>query len=69
MYDIQKTLAILMEMYMGVREEIYNKMEAMLLKQSVLKETLPTLYPVDVPYQLIFIWMAYGSNYRKKGIP
>ena len=36
---------------MSIREEIYNKMEAMLLKQSVLKETLPTLYPVDVPYQ------------------
>ena len=33
-----------------VREEIYNKMEAILLKQSVLKETLPSLYPVDVPY-------------------
>ena len=47
--DIQKTLAILMES-MGVREEIYNKMEAILLKQSVLKETLPTLYPVNVPY-------------------
>jgi len=47
--EIQKTL----EMLMGnikVREEIYNKMEAMLLKQSVLKETLPSLYPVDVPY-------------------
>ena len=36
--------------HMKVREEIYNKMEAMLLKQSVLKETLPSLYPVDVPY-------------------
>jgi|TARA_B110000003_G_scaffold11518_2_gene11614 murein DD-endopeptidase MepM/ murein hydrolase activator NlpD len=47
---IQKTLVTLME-GMSIREEIYNKMEAMLLKQSVLKETLPTLYPVDVPYQ------------------
>ena len=47
--DIQKTLEILM-VNMKVREEIYNKMEAMLLKQSVLKETLPSLYPVDVPY-------------------
>ena len=47
--DIQKTL----EMLMGnikVREDIYNKMEAILLKQSVLKETLPSLYPVNVPY-------------------
>ena len=34
-----------------VREDIYNKMEAMLLKQSVLKETLPTLYPIDFPYE------------------
>ena len=47
---IYKTLVTLME-GMSIREEIYNKMEAMLLKQSVLKETLPTLYPVDVPYQ------------------
>jgi len=47
--DIQKTLEMLM-VNMKVREEIYNKMEAMLLKQSVLKETLPSLYPVDVPY-------------------
>ena len=47
--DIQKTLETLM-VHMKVREEIYNKMEAMLLKQSVLKETLPSLYPVDVPY-------------------
>ena len=45
----QKTLGILME-GMGIREEIYNKMEALLLKQSVLKETLPTSYPVNVPY-------------------
>ena len=48
-YDIQKTLEMLM-VNVQAREEIYNKMEAMLLKQSVLKETLPTLYPVDVPY-------------------
>ena len=45
----QKTLEIMME-NIKVREDIYNKMEAMLLKQSVLKETLPSLYPVDVPY-------------------
>ena len=48
--DIQKTLGMLMT-NIKVREDIYNKMEAMLLKQSVLKETLPTLYPVDLPYQ------------------
>ena len=48
--NIQKSLGILMT-NIQVREDIYNKMEAMLLKQSVLKETLPTLYPVDLPYQ------------------
>jgi murein DD-endopeptidase MepM/ murein hydrolase activator NlpD len=49
-YDsIQKTLQFLIE-NIEVREQVYNKMEAMLLKQSVLKETLPTLYPVDMAY-------------------
>ena len=48
--NIQKTLGKLMT-NIQAREDIYNKMEAMLLKQSVLKETLPTLYPVDLPYQ------------------
>ena len=33
------------------REMQYNQMEAMMLKQTVLKLTLPTLYPVDVPYR------------------
>jgi len=33
------------------REIQYNQMEAMMLKQTVLKLTLPTLYPVDVPYR------------------
>lgn len=33
------------------RELQYNKMEALMLKQSVLKLTLPTLYPVNVPFQ------------------
>jgi len=47
--NIQKTLASLIE-NIEAREEVYNKMEAMLLKQSVLKETLPSLYPVNVPY-------------------
>ena len=46
---IQKTLVSLIE-NIEAREVVYNKMEAMLLKQSVLKETLPTLYPVDVAY-------------------
>ena len=46
---IQKTLVLLIE-NIEAREEVYNRMEAMLLKQSVLKETLPTLYPVDVAY-------------------
>ena len=32
------------------REMQYNQMEAIMLKQTVLKLTLPTLYPVDVPY-------------------
>ena len=47
--DIQKSLEMLM-VNIKAREDIYNKMEATLLKQSVLKETLPSLYPVDVPY-------------------
>ena len=47
--DIQKTLVMLMD-NMQKREEIYNKMEAILLKRSVLKETLPSLYPIDAPY-------------------
>ena len=47
--NIQKNLGRLMQ-GIKVREEIYNKMEAFLLNQSVLKETLPTLYPVNVPY-------------------
>ena len=33
------------------REMQYNQMEAIMLKQTVLKLTLPTLYPVDVPYR------------------
>ena len=48
--NIQNTLVRLMD-DIQAREDIYNQMEAMLLKRSVLKETLPTLYPVDVPYQ------------------
>jgi len=33
------------------REIKYNKMEAMLLRQSVLKETLPSINPVNVPFR------------------
>ena len=46
---IQNNLGRFMQ-HVKVREDIYNKMEAILLNQSVLKETLPTLYPVNVPY-------------------
>ena len=46
---IQKTLVLLIE-NIEAREEVYNRMEAMLLKQSVLRETLPSLYPVAMPY-------------------
>ena len=48
--NIRNTLVMLMD-NIQAREDIYNKMEAILLKRSVLKETLPTLYPVNVPYQ------------------
>jgi len=47
--DIHKALSFLLEK-VEKREMFYNKKEALLLKHSVLKETLPTLYPVDVPY-------------------
>lgn len=47
--DIHKALSFLLEK-VEIREVFYNKKEALLLKHSVLKETLPTLYPVDVPY-------------------
>ena len=33
------------------RESLSNKIEAMMLKQTVLKNTLPSLYPVDTPYR------------------
>ncbi len=47
--DVSKALDKLL-VKIEEREVMYNKMEAILLKQSVLKETLPTLYPVNVPY-------------------
>ena len=45
--DIHKVLTHLLGM-VEKREIFYNKKEALLLKHSVLKETLPTLYPVEV---------------------
>ena len=48
--DITLAINTLMEK-VEIREDLYNKMEAMMLKQSVLKNTLPPLYPVDVPYR------------------
>ena len=48
--DITPAINALMEK-VEIREDLYNKMEAMMLKQSVLKNTLPSLYPVDVPYR------------------
>ena len=47
--DIHKVLTHLLGK-VEIREIFYNKKEAFLLKQSVLNETLPTLYPVEVPY-------------------
>lgn len=47
--DIHKVLTHLLGK-VEKREILYNKKEALLLKHSVLKETLPTLYPVEVPY-------------------
>ena len=32
-----------------IREELYNTMESILLKESVLKDTLPSLKPVNIP--------------------
>lgn len=48
--DLGLAVAKLMEK-VEIREALSNKMEAMMLKQSVLKNTLPTLYPVDIPYR------------------
>jgi len=48
--DITLAINTLMEK-VEIREDLYNKMEAIMLKQSVLKNTLPSLYPVDVPYR------------------
>ena len=51
--DIQGAHKHLEKLFVEIekREIMYNKMEAMMLRQSVLKETLPSIYPVKVPYQ------------------
>ena len=47
-YEIGKEITRLMAK-IEVREELYNTMESILLKQSVLKDTLPSLKPVNIP--------------------
>jgi murein DD-endopeptidase MepM/ murein hydrolase activator NlpD len=47
--DLQKAINNLM-VKIEAREDLYNSMEAALLKQSVLKDTLPSLKPVNIPY-------------------
>jgi len=47
--DVQIALQALMKK-IQIREDIYNETESILLKQSVLKDTLPDLYPVNVGY-------------------
>ena len=46
--DLKKEITKLM-VKIKAREELYNTMEAILLKQSVLKDTLPSLKPVNIP--------------------
>ena len=48
--DIGLVVAKLMEKVQA-RETLSNKIEAVMLKQTVLKNTLPSLYPVDTPYK------------------
>jgi murein DD-endopeptidase MepM/ murein hydrolase activator NlpD len=48
--DIQIALQALMHR-MQIREDIFNETESILLKQSVIKDTLPDLYPVSVGYR------------------
>ena len=48
--DIGLVVAKLMSK-VEARESLSNKIEAMMLKQTVLKNTLPSLYPVDSPYR------------------
>ena len=46
--ELQKEIIKLMAK-IEVREELYNTMESILLKESVLKDTLPSLKPVNIP--------------------
>jgi len=48
--DVQIALQALMHR-MQIREDIFNETESILLKQSVIKDTLPDLYPVSVGYR------------------
>ena len=48
--DIGLVVAKLMKKVQA-RETLSNKIEAVMLKQTVLKNTLPSLYPVDTPYK------------------
>jgi murein DD-endopeptidase MepM/ murein hydrolase activator NlpD len=48
--DVQIALQTLMNR-MQKREDVYNETESILLKQSVIKDTLPDLYPVSVGYR------------------
>ena len=48
--DLQIALQTLMNR-MQIREDIFNETESILLKQSVIKDTLPDLYPVSVGYR------------------
>jgi len=48
--DVQIALQTLMNR-MQKREDIFNETESILLKQSVIKDTLPDLYPVNVGYR------------------
>lgn len=47
--DVQIALQALMKK-VQITEDIYNETESIFLKQSVLKDTLPDLYPVNVGY-------------------
>ena len=48
--DLQISLQTLMNR-LQKREDIFNETESILLKQSVIKDTLPDLYPVSVGYR------------------
>jgi len=47
--ELTKVIEILIAK-IELREELYNTMESILLKESVLKDTLPSLKPVNIPY-------------------